>query len=152
MKIKKSPLKQFYAKFNDCLSFFQHTKIISQNTNKRQFTIEGTLSDSSLSRTYEIRVEYSGLTSRSPKIYILNLQTDVPLSQIPHVYGVNDDYIQICLTYPAYVEYRKENVFSESFFLWTVEWLVFFELFEITNTWFGNGIHLEVKKNENENN
>lgn len=86
MKIKKSPLKQFYAKFNDSLSFFQHTKIISQNTNKRQFTIEGTLSDPSLSRTYAIRVEYSALTSRRPKIYVLNLNTDVPLSQILLVY------------------------------------------------------------------
>lgn len=152
MKIKRSPLKQFYAKRNDCLRFFQNTKIISQNTNKRQFIIEGTLSDSSLSRIYEIRVRYNGLTSKIPQIYILNLNTDVPLNQIPHVYEVNDDYIRICLTYPTYIEYRKENVFSENFFLWTIEWLAFFELFEITATWFGNGIHLEVKKSENEKN
>lgn len=148
MKIKKSTLKDFYIKRNDCLNFFKNTKIVSQNANERKFEIEGTLSDETLSSTYEIKVEYSALTSRSPKIYILNLNTDVPLNKIPHVYEVNANYIRICLTYPGYIEYRKEDVFSKNFFLWTIEWLVFFELFEITDTWFGNGKHPKVKKEQ----
>lgn len=146
MKLKKIPLADFQARLQDCLDFFQNTTIVIENKNQRIFIVEGTISDKRLSRVYEVRIEYRGLVRRSPNIYINNLQTEVALSDIPHLYKRTPKQIQLCLTYPSYVEYRKEDLFSKNFFLWTIEWLVFFELFEVTKIWYGNGIHPGKKK------
>ncbi|MCL3854166.1 hypothetical protein M1P97_23040 [Parabacteroides sp. GYB001] len=85
---------------------------------------------------YSFKLVYDDIR---PRIYILDLleRVDGHL-ELPHVW--NDKKQEICLYYPIYQEwthYKKISIFVP----WVSEWLYYYELWLVTGTWYGGGIH-----------
>lgn len=101
---------------------------------------------SEISREYTITLKYDGSI---PKIYLYNQGIMMKKDEyIPHCYkrffkNVDDEYVQICLYYPKYKEWKKEMFLSETIIPWAIDWLKYYELWRITGKWFGGGIDHE---------
>lgn len=85
---------------------------------------------------YSFKLVYDDIR---PRIYILDLLERVDGNlELPHVW--NDKKQEICLYYPIYKEwthYKKISIFVP----WVSEWLYYYELWLVTGTWYGGGIH-----------
>lgn len=85
---------------------------------------------------YSFKLVYDDIR---PRIYILDLLEKVDGNlELPHVW--NDKKQEICLYYPIYKEwthYKKISIFVP----WVSEWLYYYELWLVTGTWYGGGIH-----------
>lgn len=94
------------------------------------------------SKEYDVKVEY--IIGKMPKTWILNVDIDkFKAKKIPHKYKVNieEKKIQICLFRPQYKEWTKSKFISNTIVPWTIEWLYFYEIWEITGKWQGGGEH-----------
>lgn len=85
---------------------------------------------------YSFKLVYDDIR---PRIYILDLLERVDGNlELPHVW--NDKKQEICLYYPIYKEWTHYNKIS-IFVPWVSEWLYYYELWLVTGTWYGGGIH-----------
>lgn len=56
---------------------------------------------------------------------------------MPHVYSDGS----LCLYYPSYNEFNYKDNWVETLIPWISLWLYYYELWEMTGTWLGGGIH-----------
>lgn len=56
---------------------------------------------------------------------------------IPHLYRDGS----LCLFYPPGEEWHPSRHVSRTTIPWTVLWLVYYETWHATGTWFGGGLH-----------
>jgi hypothetical protein len=97
-----------------------------------------------LSDRYQIRVSYS--VGRRPKIAILEpeLRLAVGKVKLPHTYG--DGQMDICVHRPD--EWTPAFYIADTIMPWVSQWLRFYEVWEQTGSWEGEGTHPEARSHE----
>lgn len=97
----------------------------------------GLLHPSVLTGEYLVRIEYR--FGWLPSTFV-----DSPLLigrpgqlRVPHTYGPD----QPCLFYPKRREWSSTMAIANTIVPWLAEWLVFYELWHVTGSWLGGGIH-----------
>lgn len=93
------------------------------------------------SQTYNVSLKYKLGEFPIVKVIspILKSRED---SKIPHLY----DDGSLCLFYPKNLEWSGYMLLANTIIPWTSEWLSHYEIWFITGTWYGGGIHNEVPK------
>ncbi len=97
-----------------------------------------------LSDRYHIRVSYS--VGRRPKIAVLEpqLQLAKGKAKLPHTYG--DGQMDICVHRPD--EWWPALYIADTIMPWISQWLRFYEVWEQTGSWEGEGTHPEARSHE----
>lgn len=96
-----------------------------------------------LSTKYTIKLVYR--YGGTPKVWVLSpkpLALAEGQTSLPHVYSTLEQ--QICLFYNAgeeEKEWRPDKILANTVVPWISEWLYFYELWLITGTWLGGGVH-----------
>jgi hypothetical protein len=101
---------------------------------------EGKLQPSGLSITYDIRIEYS--MGKDPDIYVINpkpLSLAEDAKKLPHTY--DHDKQHLCLYHRRMNEWNECKMIAKTIVPWTSEWLLHYEIWVVTGTWYGGGIH-----------
>lgn len=99
--------------------------------------VMGALQPTSRSSQYSFVLKYS--LNSSPKIKITSpkLQKNNKGEDIPHLYtGEN-----LCLYRPKYYEFQKTDFLCDTIIPWASLWLYYYEIWLLTNEWFGGGEH-----------
>ncbi len=89
----------------------------------------GCLQPSSRSPQYKIRVQLKG---HIPHVYVLEPQI---ASNAPHIYKRDNN--SLCLYYPKDNSWSSEKLLALTIIPWTAEWLRFYEIWCVTEKWFG---------------
>jgi hypothetical protein len=99
---------------------------------------EGLLKPTPDSRTYRIRLDYT--LGKLPNVRILSpdLRVLAGSRKLPHTYDQKDQ--RICLFYPDGKYWRPQMSVAVTMMTWTLAWLAFFELWLLTDVWYGRGI------------
>lgn len=78
---------------------------------------------------------------RRQKVKIFVVEPDIhnvhKNTKVPHVYSDSS----LCLYYPSYNEFHYTDNWVETLVPWISLWLYYYELWEMTGTWLGGGIH-----------
>lgn len=61
----------------------------------------------------------------------------------PHYYEMKKDRVKLCLLHPKKFEWSTIDWLEDSIIPWTIEWLLYYELWLITGKWYGGGEHPE---------
>lgn len=61
--------------------------------------------------------------------------------KIPHIYPYRGQGTRLCLWWPKGREWVPQMKLSDTFILWTAEWLYYFELWLQSGEWSGGGEH-----------
>lgn len=101
----------------------------------------GALRPSPVTRTYEVRIEYTA--GGAPHAFVeaphLVGRPDVPA--IPHTYSsLPGAATEACLFYPPDGDWREDRPLAATVVPWLLEWLVFYELWLSTGVWQGGGV------------
>ena len=98
---------------------------------------EGMLKPTPDSRTYHVRMDYT--LGNSPHVRILSpdLHHLAGSRKLPHTYKQAEK--RICLYYPDGRLWRPQMSLAVTVMTWTLAWLVFFELWLMTDIWYGRG-------------
>lgn len=85
-----------------------------------------------------------------PKTYILKENLNLKRQErIPHIYGEdlikNKKYIRICTFLPSEDWNNKKNI-SDTVIFWAVEWIYYFEIWNVCGVWNGGGKHPRKRK------
>lgn len=78
---------------------------------------------------YQIRIDWTA--GKTPKVTILNKEIE-PSDEI-HMYKDQS----LCLFYPLDLKWQNHLKISDYIIPWTIEWIVFYELYQVTGKWFG---------------
>jgi hypothetical protein len=101
---------------------------------------KGKLQPTNLSITYDIMVEYN--IGCNPNIYVLS-PSPLPLAKdatkLPHTY--NHEKQHLCLYHRLMNEWNERKMIAKTIIPWTSEWLLHYEIWVTTGTWYGGGIH-----------
>ena len=99
-----------------------------------------------ISREYSCRIELSHL-GNDPEAYVLspNLQELAEGKRPPHIYDYVNGVTQLCLFYPQSSEWTTQSWLSQTMVPWTISWLRFYEIWQITGAWEGGGEHPNVE-------
>lgn len=89
----------------------------------------GTMRPTSQSAKYLVEISYRPYSV--PNVFVLKprLHPDAP-----HVYKANGS---LCLYYPEDKSWSSRKLLGNTIFLWTAEWLYYYELWLATGRWFG---------------
>lgn len=98
-------------------------------------TWRGSLTPTSVSETYSIRIEYQ--QDGIPEVWVDSpkLQKRADQDRIPHVYAGP----RPCLYHPSLREWTPLDPIAETIVPWTSEWLYYYELWHATGDWLGGG-------------
>ena len=94
---------------------------------------------------YKIRLDY--YATGSPNVYVVSPVIDMSNSLEIHTFGLkfhgdyNRELPQLCLTYYSTDKWNSSILLSESYIPWAIEWTEFYELWLLTGTWYGGGVH-----------
>jgi hypothetical protein len=93
----------------------------------------GLLQPSPLSRTYTLELTYAGANDK-PVVKVLEpaLRRE-GVERLPHVFPGD----RLCLCYPW--EWNASHLIAWTIIPWAAEWLLQFEIFEVTGRWHGGG-------------
>src|SRR5262245_14732736 len=89
----------------------------------------GTLKPSPGSPDYRIRINYRIHTS--PRVFVLSPKL---LPGTPHIYRTDG---ALCLYYPDDRSWSSEMLIAKTIVPWTTEWLHYYEIWQVTDKWFG---------------
>ncbi|MBZ5524316.1 MAG: hypothetical protein LAP21_18930 [Acidobacteriia bacterium] len=97
-----------------------------------------------LSDTYLIQVSYA--LGRRPRIAILRpqLQLAEGKTHLPHVYL--DGQMDICVHRPE--EWTPSSFIADTIMPWVSQWLRFYEVWQQTGSWEGEGAHPEAESHQ----
>lgn len=98
------------------------------------------------SKEYTIKVEYR--IGKSPLTWLMNEELDpTTYMKIPHKYGVDLELgtVQLCLYKPGHKEWMKHYSIAKTIVPWAIEWLYYYEIWQITGEWQGGGDHPTAK-------
>lgn len=112
---------------------------------KNGFECNVSVKPTALSSEYKLKIVY--VLGSNPKVYVLEprpLLLAKDCCSLPHVY--NSKRQQLCLFYPKAKEWNAGMSIATSVVHWAIEWLFYYEIWLITGTWEGGGIHPRVKK------
>ena len=96
----------------------------------------GAIQPTPISREYEVQIDVP--KTGQPRIEVVSPELQTRDGEnIPHRYPDGS----LCLYYPPSREWRRELFLSETLIPWAAEWLYFYEVWLVTGTWQGGGIH-----------
>lgn len=113
--------------------------LLNRRTKLRfDFSVRPTL----ISREYSCRIELSS-GGYVPEAYVLrpDLQELAGGERPPHIYDHVDGVTRLCLYYPKSNEWTTQSWLSRTMVPWTITWLRFYEIWQITGKWEGGGEH-----------
>lgn len=92
------------------------------------------------SKEYKVRIIYA--LGSYPKVWLYELK-DIELQDIPHTYSINKkkNRVELCLFYPRKNEWKSSDLIADTIIPWISEWLFYYEIWLITGTWEGGGVH-----------
>jgi hypothetical protein len=100
----------------------------------------GELIPSPLSDVYTVRIQYS--LGEPPLVEVLNPKIVDRNGRMPeHLYLDGS----LCLYLPDSGEWDKSMLIVDTLVPWAAEWLLHYEVWRATGTWFGGGIHPRSK-------
>lgn len=110
---------------------------LKSKVQKNKLVILGKIQPTDYSTDYLIKIEYK--IGSKPEISVL----DPPLigDNIPHVYKGNHP----CVYFPPGEEWNSRKYLSKTVIPFLASWLYFYEVWRITGTWEGGGVHI-IKK------
>lgn len=99
-------------------------------------TWETELTPSALSKTYKVQIKYT--LKKRPDILVLKPKLVIPEGEsLPHTYPGEC----LCLYYPGIGEWRSDMLLVKIIVPWISEWLLNYEIWLVTGTWCGGGMH-----------
>ena len=129
------------SKLNPAIQLYNlKSTIISSNgrTIPNGFTWIGKVHPSHWSKTYSLKISYHH--GKRPKIWVIEPELDIPESKAKiHMFLDNS----LCLHLSK--EWNEQMLIANTILLWALEWLVFYEIWQITGKWTGGGKHLNNK-------
>jgi len=137
---KKKKLKLFHYVYN----ITSNCKwLILSNSNwfsSKEAIFVGEMSPTASGFRYQIKVVCS--EKFYPKIFVTNMNFDG--NRPEHLYEDNS----LCLYLPSSNEYRPEDLVFPKLIDWTALWLYYYEIWLITDEWYGGGISHTTKDGE----
>ena len=94
---------------------------------------------------YKIRLDY--YATGSPNVYVVSPVIDMSNSLEIHTFGLkfhgayNKELPCLCLTHYESDKWNSSIMLTESYIPWAIEWTEFYELWLLTGTWYGGGVH-----------
>lgn len=85
--------------------------------------------------TYQIKIDY--LPGRPPKVFVLNPGMEYRNHAHTHFYPADNS---LCLYYPGDLHWSAKHHLHDKTIPWLAEWLVFYELYQITGRWEGPAV------------
>ena len=107
----------------------------------------GPLQPTSLSRVYEVRIEFC--SGRKPKVYIIAPKLVFKNgNRPPHIYNENEP----CIYFPfgPNPDWNDQKYIADTIIPWYSLWLYYYEIWLATDEWFGEGVHLANKTHKKE--
>ncbi|GAB3962970.1 hypothetical protein GCM10028805_65140 [Spirosoma harenae] len=120
-------------------------------TNRRKeeyLSWEHTLTPSNISNTYKVKLNYKRGEGVNFKVLEPKLELAEGKTSLPHVYST--DRQELCLYYPKSKEWDSSMLFTKTIIPWACEWLLHYEIWQITGEWHGGGVHSNVENIEQE--
>ena len=75
-----------------------------------------------------------------PKVHVLSPRLDLPSRRSEvHVYSDGT----LCLYFPG--EWDRSSLLVDTIVPWICEWLIHYEVWQVTGNWHGGGIHIDNK-------
>lgn len=102
----------------------------------------GNVKPTPYSKEYTIKIEYK--MGKSPKTWLIKEKLNPKTyGKIPHKYGVDLEKgtVQLCLYVPHRKEWMKSSSIATTIVPWAIEWLYYYEMWQITGKWLGGGEH-----------
>ncbi|RUR41861.1 hypothetical protein ELS18_02265 [Clostridium perfringens] len=112
----------------------EYKNVKNHKLEKGSLTLTIEIRPTKLSRSYDVNIKYK--LGKKPIISIINIDSLKDI-KLPHTYKNNE----LCLYYPKNREWTKYDYISDTIIPWISEWLYFYEVWTITNEWYGGGIH-----------
>jgi hypothetical protein len=101
----------------------------------------GSITPTSLSDSYRIRVEYR--LGKAPKTRVVEPELCSRDGRMPeHLYGDGS----LCLYHPDYGEWNRGMLLVGTILPWASEWLLYYEVWLATGEWRGGGVHPPRKR------
>lgn len=99
---------------------------------------EHVLTPTPFSNSYKVKLHY--IRNNGVKFYVVEpkLQLHEGENLLPHVYSTPEQ--RLCLCYPNGQEWNVTKLYVDTIIPWACEWLLFYEIWFITDKWLGGGI------------
>ena len=107
---------------------------------RAQSTWTGKLRPTAKSREYLVEITYTLYSI--PQVFILRPKLH---PNAPHIYKKSG---ALCLYYPEDGSWNNRKLLGNTIFLWTAEWLYYYELWLATGEWFGPEVPHTGKNSE----
>lgn len=110
----------------------------------------GKVKPTSVSKEYYLKLEYR--MGKYPKAWLIKEVLDEKTAYyIPHHYAVDvkEGTIELCLFKPKMKEWMKHYPLSKTIIPWAIEWIYYYEIWQITGEWKGGGDHPTPKDCKN---
>jgi hypothetical protein len=85
---------------------------------------------------YQIKINYT--PGRPPKVFVLNSDMEFQDHSFTHFYPADNS---LCLYYPGDLAWSDKHHLHDKIIPWLAEWLVFYELYQITGRWEGSAVN-----------
>ena len=112
--------------------------------NRHRVSWKGDLCPGEYSRTYSVEVAYE--RGDSPRVWVRNpdLKTLAGDRPLPHVYEQKAQ--ELCLYLPGCGFWGPQKSVASTVMPWACLWLRYFELWLVTDIWFGRGEHVSLSE------
>ena len=117
------------------LKKYEFLKVISQNT--KEIIFVGALQPNGCN-SYLIKIVCRA--NSSPKVFIKS--PEIPYNSVIHMYSDKS----LCLFYPKEMPWNNSKLIADTIIPWTVEWLIFYELWLETGKWLAPSVSHGNKK------
>lgn len=108
---------------------------------------KGTLQPTSLSRIYEVKIEFTA--GSRPRVYLIAPKLVIKNGQRPpHIYS--EDRPCIYFPFGANADWNDQKHIANTIIPWYSLWLYYYEIWLATDVWLGEGIHLANKTHKKE--
>lgn len=121
--------------FPESLGFIERGKL--------QWSFDG-FQGSPISKVYRIEIE--GRPGEKPDVWLSGgAINDDNAREAPHKYGVDEvgPRIRACLDR---FDWKSDQLYSETYIPWAMEWIMHFEIWCATGRWTGGGVHPPRRK------
>ncbi len=117
---------------------FPNCKVTTYKNNWLKW--EGKIKPTPLSKEYSIGLSFvRNIGIRVSVLHPKPLELAEGKETLPHVYSTADQLL--CLFKPKFNEWDIDKLISKTIIPWVSEWLMHYEIWLITGTWHGGGIH-----------
>lgn len=132
IKLRKPPLNLALQAMHLKKHFLQGQVEIHRSCLRWRAVLQPTV----FGRPYQVDMDYR--LQFNPKVRILSPALELPThkSEI-HVFPDGT----LCLYYPG--EWLRTSILAETVVPWICEWLAHYEVWQVTRTWHGGGVHLD---------